>query len=355
VIAAMLAICLLTLVAPPNTAEADDSNTKEAADSRRYNGKIAFNHDDALYAVEPDGSNPTQLLNDTFKVDGAVWSPDGTKIAYSHRREPSGFSAISVMNADGSGRRHLYTTTIRSLPEPTWSPDGTKLAFNNALPDLNQDIFVMDRDGSNLTNLTGIGEREAGGDELAPAFSPDGKQMCFLLDTYTNNPPTGLYVMDADGSDPTALVTLVDHNDLPTDILFGCTWSPDGTKIAYSFSPEHEVIVLDLRRGRHTNLTRNSAADTVPDWSPDGKKIAFASDRDGDFDIYTMDANGSDVAQVTNLHGVDYAPDWQPLTPESRSMTVSPPDTGGPSLLLVASALLFSVGFLLSAVVKRGM
>ncbi len=51
--------------------------------------------------------------------------------------------------------------------------------------------------------------------------------------------------------------------------------------------------------------------------------------------------------------------DWQPLRgdagPKSRSETVHPPDTGGPSLLLVAGALLFSGGVLLYAVVKRRM
>jgi hypothetical protein len=72
----------------------------------------------------------------------------------------------------------------------------------------------------------------------------------------------------------------------------------------------------------------------------------------GYFNIYTMDADGSDVAQVTrnSAQTSSYYPDWQPLP-----RTVHPPDTGGPSLLLVASALLFTVGVLLYAVVNRRM
>jgi hypothetical protein len=59
---------------------------------------------------------------------------------------------------------------------------------------------------------------------------------------------------------------------------------------------------------------------------------------------------------LESLPGVDESkPDWQPLTLKSRSETVHPPDTGGPSLLLVASALLFSVGRLLYAVVRSRM
>jgi Tol biopolymer transport system component len=312
--AAMLAICLLALVAPPNTAEADDSNTEEAGDSRRYNGKIAFNHDGALYTVEPDGSTPRQLINDTYMVDRPAWSPDGTKIAFGHtQREGSKFSAISVMNADGSDLRHLRTTTIRSSLAPTWLPDGTKLAFHADLPSTQgyMDIFVMDPDGSNLVNVTGIGTSPGGQSELGAAFSPDGSQMCVLLPTgfWETNSPPGIYVMDADGSDPTLLVK-ESLDALSGGVHKRCTWSPDGTKIAFSLSPSHEVFVINADGSAMTNLTSNSASDALPDWSPDGKKIAFNSDRDGNFDIYTMDPDGSDIAQVTNLPGDDYAPDW---------------------------------------------
>ena len=126
-------------------------------------------------------------------------------------------------------------------------------------------------------------------------------------------------------------------------------WSPDGTKIAFSVTPSHDVFVINADGSGLTNLTSNSAKDSFPDWSPDGKKIAFASNRDGDYDIYTMDADGSDVAQVTNLPGDDYDPDWQPLP----GTTVHQPDTGGPSLLWVESALLFSGGVIFYAGVKR--
>jgi hypothetical protein len=111
--------------------------------------------------------------------------------------------------------------------------------------------------------------------------------------------------------------------------------------------------------GGKENLTSTrKLSDGCPDWSPDGTRTAFSSERDGDSDICTMDADGSDVARVTNLPGDEACPDWQPLTSESRSMTVLPPDTGGTSSLLlslVASALLFSVGVLLYAVVWRRM
>jgi hypothetical protein len=106
-----------------------------------------------------------------------------------------------------------------------------------------------------------------------------------------------------------------------------------------------------------------------PVWSPDGTKIAFHTclgENRQDCDIYVMNADGTKKpVNTTNRPEVYYGfgtdaghtLDWQPLpgttVPKSRSVTVHPPDTGGPSLLLVASALPLSVGVLLYAAVKR--
>ena len=340
--AAMLAICLLTLAEATNTAEAS---------SLPQNGKIAFTRNGAIYTVEPDGSNLSQLTSST-SLDRPVWSPDGTKIAFSQIREgitfrSSAVSGISVMSADGSNLRDLHTSKTNGSLLPAWLPDGTKVAFTGieAPPPYTFDIYMMNADGSNLVNLTKTREHS----ENWPAFSPNGSQMCFSREG-------GIYVMNVDESDPTLLVEGVD--DTPQ----GCNWSPDGTRIAFEYISE--VYVINADGSARTALTSKlaedrSAADTEPDWSPDGTRITFASDRDGDFDIYTMDADGSDVAQVTNSPGGDFSPDWQPLprptSPQSRSVTVHPPDTGGPSLLLVGSALLFSACVIFHTVVQRRM
>src|SRR5829696_8095296 len=118
--AMLLAICLLALVETTNTAEAI---------ALPKNGKIAFTYYDEIYTVEPDGSNPRQLIKDAYLVDRPVWSPDGTKIVFTHQQESSQSHLISVMNADGSDLRALYTK-VSQFPGPTWSPDGTKLAFS---------------------------------------------------------------------------------------------------------------------------------------------------------------------------------------------------------------------------------
>jgi Tol biopolymer transport system component len=207
---------------------------------------------------------------------------------------------------------------------------------------------MIDLDGFSQTNLTKTPKLE----ETFPDFSPNGSQMCFTRQSSTpQQPPSGIYVMDIDGSDPILLY----EDDYG---LMKCDWSPDGKKIAFTtdmdYPSDPEVYVINADGSGLTNLTRNSAVDTDPAWSPDGTKITFASNRDGDFNIYTMNADGSGIAQLTNERYDELDPHWQPL-PKIRSETVHSPDTGGTSLILVASALLLAVGRLLYAGVLRRM
>jgi Tol biopolymer transport system component len=367
--AAMLAICLLALAETTNTAEAEDSLPEY--------GKIAFSiiqgQSHNIYTVDPDGSSLsrlTNIANSTYYPQPA-WSPDGTKLAFENEE------SIWVINADGSNLRvlTLNTSDLSDSSVPAWSPDGKKLAFTgfsepNSLG--TADIYTMDVDGSNITNVTKSPGVYEGGIE----FSPDGSQMCLtrsiqeIDDSLRELRKNGIYVMNADASNPTQVTN---------GQAGGCAWSPDGKKIAYTYEQpkqrgatiqDIEVYVMNADGSEKTNLTSNRnwdakpnrEAEGGPEWSPDGRRIAFTSNRDGDLDgsytsdIYTMDADGSDVVQVTKTPSIDEsAPDWQPLTPKSRSMTVHQPDTGGLSLLLVASALLFSGAVIFYAGLKRRM
>ena len=59
-------------------------------------------------------------------------------------------------------------------------------------------------------------------------------------------------------------------------------------------------------------LTDNDASDVTPAWSPDGRRIAFASERDGNLEIYVMNADGSGVTRLTYNGANDLFPDWSP-------------------------------------------
>ena len=85
-------------------------------------------------------------------------------------------------------------------------------------------------------------------------------------------------------------------------------WSPDGSKIAFSTGRDgqSEVYVMDADGSNQTNLTNNVAYDAEPTWSPDGKKIAFVSLRDGHPEIYVMDGGGGQT-NLTQRAGDDLA------------------------------------------------
>ena len=75
----------------------------------------------------------------------------------------------------------------------------------------------------------------------------------------------------------------------------------------------NEIYVMDADGGNQENLTNHPAHDSDPDWSPDGTKIAFASDRNGDrTQIYVMDADGKNVIRLTAEREWKGDPDWSP-------------------------------------------
>ena len=73
-----------------------------------------------------------------------------------------------------------------------------------------------------------------------------------------------------------------------------------------------EIYVMNADGTGQTRLTNNPARESDPAWSPDGTKIAFSSNRDGNDEIYVMDADGSGQTRLTNDAGTDSAPAWSP-------------------------------------------
>jgi Tol biopolymer transport system component len=129
-----------------------------------------------------------------------------------------------------------------------------------------------------------------------------------------------IYVMDADGSDPRRLT----FNDAHDHML---SWSPDGTRIAFASDRDgnYEIYVMAVPDGSDADgsnpqrLTDNDADEWFPSWSPDGAQLLFNSKRDGgDLDVYIMDADGTNVRRLTDSPGQDFNAVWQPLPPDER-------------------------------------
>jgi len=221
-----------------------------------------------------------------------VPGPLDGKITFNSNR--NGNFDIFVMNPDGSGVTQLTSNPLDELL-PLFSPDGSRIVFGRCSGIC--DIVVINADGS--------GERTIVNDGFPGAWSPDGNRIA--LGGPAGTGIQGIFVVNVDGS---GLVRVLDP-DFITD------WSPDGRQlmIVSGRDGDFELYATPLDGSPVTKLTDNTADDNAgTGWSPDGTRIVFNSNRGGNGqDVFVMNADGSDVTQLTLNDGFDdVGPVWSP-------------------------------------------
>ncbi|MFZ0277170.1 MAG: Tol-Pal system beta propeller repeat protein TolB [Candidatus Sulfotelmatobacter sp.] len=162
-----------------------------------------------------------------------------------------------------------------------------------------KEIWVMDYDGSNQSQLTHLGSIS-----LSPRISPDGSRLAFSSLTKS-------------GWD--ILMYSMDLNRLVSFPHFGGTnlapaWSPDGTRLAFSSSRtgNSEIYICDANGANLHRMTANKGPDVSPTWNrKTGSQIAFVSGRTGLPQIYTMEADGTNQQRMTD-QGYAVSPNWAP-------------------------------------------
>ena len=214
---------------------------------------------DDIYAVDRNGMNMKRLTSEAGVDAEPAWSPKGDRIAYRHLDPGTGYSAIWVMNADGSNKAKL-TEALESayaVGSPAWSPDGNRIAFST---------------------VTRNGTRSA------------------------------IWTMNADGSDQQQRTSSMDGFDMEP------TWSAGGTQVAFSriFAGDRDIAILTLASGSVQRLPL-PGAQWHPAWSPDGSHIAFWQPAGPTVTgVYTMRADGSNVRLQTidPSWGGGFNPTW---------------------------------------------
>jgi Tol biopolymer transport system component len=286
------------------------------------------------------GGSSSNAVTFSIAPDTIVFSSNGA-LDGSNNANANNTYNVWVMNPDGSGAKPLTQLTAKGadVNGTVWSPDGSKIEFDslraldgsdaasfNSQNNSNDNIWVMNADGSGaqpLTRLTALGANSQG-----TAWSPDGSQILYhsgrALDGSDNATFNGIFnvwVMNADGSGSKPLTHLTrlfafgGGSDNPI-------WSPDGSKIVYdsngaldgsdNANPDVNVWIMNADGSGAkplTHLTALQALSCCPAWSPDGSKIAFLSS--GAFDgsdtnifasnVWVMNADGSDAKPLTQL------------------------------------------------------
>jgi Tol biopolymer transport system component len=222
--------------------------------------------------IGPAGGPVTKATDNWTNETDPDWSSDGSRIAYGSERK------IVVANRDGTEAR-----PIAAGFQPAWSPDGQRIAFHK----LNFDgLWLLNRDGSGERRLTKTRDRDA-------AWAPDGKR--FATTRWSRSAHRlSVTVMNVDG---TGARTLAEG--------YQPTWSPDGESIAYvrHDREDEELRVIRADGTGDRAVTNNHVNDYSPDWSADGSRIIFVrgplDEEEGKAEVYTVSPGGGSVTRVT--------------------------------------------------------
>lgn len=209
----------------PDTLQTRQITSGSSVDMSPAGDLITYIKDDSVYMANSDGSNPVRLTNGKFpEFDSSPrWSPDGKKIVFAR-------SDGNIYTVDPSSRKvtrltHAEEGVYHSCPD--WSPDGKKIVFHSSGKDGYADLYMMNADGSNMSQIAGINEENSS--EYAPHFSPDGK---YLLFEKSKEGQTDIYVMNMADKQ---VKNITSDFDQPVS---GSIWSEDGNKVLFTVNEE---------------------------------------------------------------------------------------------------------------------
>jgi TolB protein len=238
---------------------------------------------------------PTLILSSDKATAGSFPGING-KIVFESNRD--GDYDIYVMDSDGGNVTQL-TDTAGDDVRPRWSADGTKIVYQ-ANGDGDEEVRIMDHDGSNNIQLTSDDH-----DQRFPSFAPNGETIVYSQNEGGSD--TDIWTMDVDGSNNSKIADRSSHGYRPQ-------FSPDGNTIIFEESVGGEGFNIFKMNADGTNVTDIGDADNHDlggIWLPDGSKILYAANSDG-YQIFTMDPDGTNRAEILSHSDSESEPSASP-------------------------------------------
>lgn len=272
------------------------------------------------------------FANDVMKKLTGLTSIFKTKILASSDRAGRGFKEIYMMNWDGSQVAQLTTHKSISL-SPAWSPGGNQIAYSAFTIDprkgrRNTNLYVYD-----LRNKKRVLVSSRNGINSGSAFLPNGRSLLMTLSA-TGTPD--IYKIGLDGKVETR-VTSGPFGAMNVEPAI----SPDGSKIAFSSDRSGKPMIYSMGIAPITpakRITKAGRYNATPSFSPDGKKIVFAGWDTTHFDIFVMNADGTNLTRLTQdkkPNGSWASNEAPSFSPDGRFIVFSSNKTGRKQLYIV--------------------
>lgn len=224
------------------------------------------------------------------RASGVVWTSSNAEVAR--------VSAGGRVTGTGIGRAYIIANTPLGVSDTAAVFVQREILFSSTRAGTG-DIYAFDRDmPDQLQQIT-----EGVGDDFSPEYSPDGSRIAFVS---TRDGNFELYVMDADGGNLERLTETRATEGDPS-------WMLDGRRIVYHATDETGAIhvwSMNADGSDRRQLTTGVGVNLMPAVSPDGRRVAFTSTRQGNYDIYVMDPDGSNQRNFTSSPENEMAPAW---------------------------------------------
>jgi len=255
-----------------------------------------------IYIMDYDGENPQRVTSNGSLNIAPSWCPDGKCLLYtSYQARPSAYPDIVLQNVFGQigSSKPTHGSEVNQNYMADISPDGTKIVFASARGGKAMDIWLVNRDGSGLRQLT-----TNDGIDNSPRWSPNGTQIAFISN---RGGSPKVYTMNADGLQQTVLPTGCNTADRPT-------WAPSttGLQIAYTCQTSemgHDIDVYDFSTRQTRRITDGNATNESPTFAPNGRHIMFFTSRWGKTQIAEVDIDGKNLRKMTSI-GTNTYPSW---------------------------------------------